>query len=60
MDFAGTHASYLADALLGWFGGTTLDVEARATYHERRNAHALPLYRETLSLSRDLRQLAHA
>jgi hypothetical protein len=30
MDFAGTHASSLADALLGWFGGTTLEVQALA------------------------------
>ena len=60
MDFAGTHASYLAEALLAWFSGTTSEVEALATYHERRNAHALPLYQETLTLGRDLRQLAQA
>jgi flavin-dependent dehydrogenase len=58
MDLAGIHAGYLAEALLGWFGGTNCEDEALATFHERRNAHALPLYQETLTIGRDLRQLA--
>ena len=60
MDLAGTHASYLAEALQSWFDGSSSEAQALATYHERRNAHALPLYQETLTLGRDLRQLAQA
>jgi 2-polyprenyl-6-methoxyphenol hydroxylase-like FAD-dependent oxidoreductase len=60
MDLAGTHATYLAEALHNWFSGTTTEALVLATYHERRNAHALPIYQETLTLGRDLRQLAQA
>ena len=46
IDMAGVHATYLADAILdGSFG----------RYHERRNAHALGAYRETVRLAADLR-----
>ena len=48
------------EALLAWFGGTSSEDQALAAYHERRNAHSLPAYRETVSLGRDLRQLAAA
>jgi flavin-dependent dehydrogenase len=60
MDLAGTHAAFLAEALHSWFSGATPEAQALATYHERRNAHALPIYQETLTLGRDLRQLAQA
>ena len=60
MDMAGTHATFLAEALLAWFGGTSSEDQALAAYHERRNAHGLPAYRETVALGRDLRQLAAA
>jgi flavin-dependent dehydrogenase len=57
MDLAGTHATYLAEALHSWFSGAIPERLALATFHERRNAQALPIYQETLTLGRDLRQL---
>lgn len=58
MDLAGIHATFLAEALLDWLGGVASEEQALATYHARRNDHGLPLYRETVMLGRDLRQLA--
>ena len=48
MDMAGVHATFLAEAIAG---GTLAD------YHERRNAHGLAAYRETVELAADLRAL---
>jgi len=56
MDMAGTHAIFLAEALDGWLSGRTFEVEALATYHQRRNRHALDTYRQTVRFGRDLRQ----
>ena len=56
MDLAGTHAAFLADALIEWFAGNTSEEQALNTYHERRNAHALPLYHHTVTMGQDLRQ----
>jgi 2-polyprenyl-6-methoxyphenol hydroxylase-like FAD-dependent oxidoreductase len=60
MDLAGTHATYLAEALLAWFGNEASEEQALATYHKRRNAHGLPIYHSTQTIGRDLRQLAGA
>jgi flavin-dependent dehydrogenase len=49
MDMAGVHATFLADTILG--------NEPMASYHERRNAHGLPGYHETVSAAADLRTL---
>jgi menaquinone-9 beta-reductase len=56
MDLAGTHALYLAEAILSWIHGATSEQTALATYHARRNEQAMPLYRETIELGRDLRR----
>ena len=58
MDFAGTHATFLADALLAWLDNSADEEQALADYHARRNAHALPIYQFTIDMGRDLRQMA--
>jgi 2-polyprenyl-6-methoxyphenol hydroxylase-like FAD-dependent oxidoreductase len=57
MDMASVHATFLAEALLAWFGQTMSEEEALASYHQRRNDHALMGYHRTVTLARDLRQL---
>jgi flavin-dependent dehydrogenase len=57
MDMASVHATFLAEALLAWFGQTMAEEEALASYHQRRNDHALMGYHRTVTLARDLRQL---
>jgi hypothetical protein len=57
MDMAGVHATFLAEALLAYFGQNTSESEALASYHRRRNDHALIGYHRTVTLARDLRQL---
>ena len=57
MDMASVHATFLAEALLAWFGQNTSESEALASYHRRRNEHALTGYHRTVSLARDLGQL---
>ena len=56
MDMAGTHASFLAEALCEWFDGRLSQSEALASYHQRRNEHALEDYRRTVYIARDLRK----
>jgi osmotically-inducible protein OsmY len=56
IDQAMLQASYLAEALGACFGGATNEREALQAYHQRRDADALPGYRRTVSLSRDLTQ----
>lgn len=58
MGFAGTHATFLAEALLELFRGGSRGKQALATYHERRNDHALPIYQYTLTVGLDLRRMA--
>jgi hypothetical protein len=53
MDFAGTHALYLAEAIGSWLHGATPEQRAPATYHARRNDQALPLCRETIERGRE-------
>lgn len=57
MDCASAHASYLAEALQAALSGQTPEPDALAEYHRRRNEHGLKRYHETVTLSRDLRQL---
>jgi 2-polyprenyl-6-methoxyphenol hydroxylase-like FAD-dependent oxidoreductase len=56
MDMAGTHASFLAEALCEGFDGRLSQSEALASYHQRRNDHALKGYQRTVYLARDLRK----
>ena len=58
MDMAGVHATFLADAITACLGGSTTMSDSFATYHERRNEHALDDYRETVRFGADLRALA--
>ena len=57
IDMASMHSTILAQALLSWLGGSTSEEDALASYHKRRNEHALPGYHQTVALARDLRQL---
>ncbi len=57
MDMASVHATFLAEALLAWFGQLISEPEALARYHRRRNEHALNGYHRTVSLASDLRQI---
>ncbi len=57
MDMAGTHATFLAEAILEWFAGQRSESAALTWYHERRNEHCLTSYRETVTLAQDLRQV---
>ncbi|HYO49519.1 MAG TPA: NAD(P)/FAD-dependent oxidoreductase [Chloroflexia bacterium] len=58
IDMAGVHATFLAEALLSWFGGSESEADALAKYHARRNEHCMPGYHQTVALGRDLRQLS--
>ncbi len=55
MDMAGVHATFLADAIIDWLVGSVDERTAMASYHERRNAHALDAYHETVRGAADLR-----
>jgi flavin-dependent dehydrogenase len=57
IDMASMHATFLAEALLSWFGSSASEEDALASYHRRRNEHALPGYHQTVALARDLRLL---
>ena len=57
MDMASVHATFLAESLMSWFRQSMAESEALASYHQRRNAHALEGYHRTVTLARDLRQL---
>ena len=56
MDMAGVHATFLADAITDGLGGVD-ERTALGRYHERRNAHGLAQYHETVSYAADLRAL---
>jgi len=60
MDAASVHAAYLADELVRWFTREASAEEALASYHQRRNAHSVERFRQTVALGRDLRQLTAA
>jgi menaquinone-9 beta-reductase len=57
MDMASVHATFLADAIIDWLHGSADEQTAMATYHERRNAHALEAYHDTIRGAADLRTL---
>jgi menaquinone-9 beta-reductase len=57
MDNAGTHATYLAEAIDDWLAGRRSETDAFADYHRRRDAHALPGFDQTATLGRDLSQM---
>jgi 2-polyprenyl-6-methoxyphenol hydroxylase-like FAD-dependent oxidoreductase len=57
MDMAGMHAVQLAEALTGWLGGERPEREALGEYHCRRNETGVEVYRQTVDLARDLRQV---
>lgn len=54
MDFASTHATYLAEAIDELLSGRAEASEAWATYHRRRDEHGLAGWRETGELGFDL------
>ena len=58
MDMAGVHATFLAEAITDWLGGATAEQTALGAYGERRDAHGLHDYHETVRLAADLRELA--
>lgn len=58
MDMAGIHATYLAEALIGWMVDGQPEVDALADYHHRRNEHALPIFANTTGLATDLSRVA--
>lgn len=58
MDMAGIHATYLADALIGWLVDGIPEAEALDGYHARRNEHGLPVFENTTSLATDLSRIA--
>lgn len=60
IDSATVHAAFLAEALIDWRAGRASETEALAAYHRRRNEQALEIYRRTVTMARDLRQLAAA
>jgi flavin-dependent dehydrogenase len=57
IDMAGVHATFLAEAIVEWLDGAADERSALAAYHERRNAHGLAEYHDTVRLAPDLRQL---
>jgi menaquinone-9 beta-reductase len=57
IDFAATHAIFLADALIEALKARGGSAGALQNYRHRRNEHALSTYRETNDLAKDLRQL---
>ena len=57
IDLATTQAAALADALLAWFKGDLGEEEALERYRAHRDEVGLPLYKQTVELARDLRQV---
>jgi menaquinone-9 beta-reductase len=58
MDSAGVHATFLAEAIVDWLHGAADEGTALARYHQRRDAHGLAGYHETVRYAADLRELA--
>jgi hypothetical protein len=57
MDMAGTHATFLAGAIGDRLRGSVDERTVFTNYHERRNAHGLSAYQDTVRFASDLRQL---
>jgi menaquinone-9 beta-reductase len=58
IDMAGVHATFLHEAILDWTSDRTDERSALQTYKQRRDEHALPPFRETVTLAADLRNAA--
>jgi flavin-dependent dehydrogenase len=58
MDNAGTHATFLADAIDAWLSGRSSELAAFDEYGRRRDEYSLEGFNETARLGRDLSQLA--
>ena len=58
IDFASTHATFLAEALLEVIDGQRPEAAAVADYRSRRNEHGLAIYQETTELAKDLRAVS--
>jgi len=56
IDMASTCGVFLAEAITDWFAGASSESEAMKRYRRRRDELALPIYRETLAVGRDMRQ----
>lgn len=54
IDVASRCGEFLAEAICDWFAGTSTEDEAMERYRRRRDELALPIYRETIDLGRDL------
>ena len=57
MDNASVHATFLAEALTAWLSGSAPEDEAIGRYVERRDAHALEGFHDSVGFGRDLNQL---
>lgn len=57
MDNAGVHATFLAEAVDDWLSGRRPEVDAFATYAQRRADHAIGDFEYTATYGRDLSQL---
>jgi hypothetical protein len=57
IDMAGVHATLLADAIIDALRGSADERTAFTRYHERRNAHGLDAYHDTVRFAADLRAL---
>jgi flavin-dependent dehydrogenase len=57
IDFANTHATFLAEALLEVIDGHRPEAKSLADYRIRRNEHGLATYKETTELAKDLRAI---
>ena len=57
MDNASVHATFLAEALTAWLSGSVPEDEALGRYVERRDAHALEGFHDSVGFGRDLNQL---
>jgi hypothetical protein len=57
IDMAGVHATFLAEAIVDWLRGAADERTAFTTSHERRNAHGLGPYRDTVRYAADLSRL---
>ncbi len=58
IDMAGVHATFLHDAILDWTSDRTDEQSALQAYQQRRDEHALPPFRQTVTLAADLSQAA--
>ena len=57
MDNAAVHATFLAESLDEILSGRVREDESMASYHRRRDEHALAAFRETCDLGRNLNAL---